>query len=77
MKRSTIIANCLLNSSMVTRLEDGEEAVRNVFNAEFPDERFEDWNREVNQSAADDVINTVGRACRINVAKFIDDLRDA
>ena len=62
---------------MVTRLEDGEQAVRNVFHAEFPDERFEDWNREVNQSSADHVISTVGRASRIDVAKFIDDLRDA
>jgi hypothetical protein len=76
-QRSTIIANCLLNSSMVKRLEDGEQAVRNVFHEEFPDERFEEWNREVSQSVADHVINTVGRASRINVGKFIDDLRDA
>jgi len=75
-QRSTIIATCLLNSGMVTHLEDGEQAVRNVFSNEFANERFEDWNREVNQSAADHVINMVGRASQINVAKFIDDFRD-
>lgn len=76
MKRSTIIATCLLNSRMVNRLEDGEQAVRNVFQDEFPSDNFHDWNRDVEQSTADHAINTVGRASRINVAKFIDHLRD-
>ena len=62
---------------MVARLEDGEQVVHNVFHAEFPGERFEDWDREVIRSVTDHLINTVGRASRIDVVKFIDDLRDA
>lgn len=77
MKRSVIIATCLLNSGIVPRLEDGEQAVRTVFQDEYPGEQFPDWDREVDQSAAAHVITTVGRASRINVAKFIEDLRDS
>ncbi|WP_166820024.1 hypothetical protein [Thalassoroseus pseudoceratinae] len=75
MKRSTIIATCLLNSSMVTRLEDGEWRVQQVFEDEFPNEDFRQWDREVSDATADQIVKTVGRAGRINVASFIDDLR--
>lgn len=76
MQRSTIIATCLFNSRMVSGVEDGEQIVRNVFADEFPTELFQDWNRDVDQSVADRIINTVGRASQINVASFIDDLRN-
>lgn len=61
---------------MVSRMEDGEQLVRNAFADEFPNEAFQDWNRDVDQTVADRIIDTVGRASQINVARFIDDLRN-
>ena len=61
---------------MVNCIEDGEEAVRKVLDAEFPDEGFKNWNCFVDDAVANQIIRTVDRASSINVAKFIDDLRD-
>ena len=76
MRKSTIIATCLLNSSMVNRLEEGEASVRQIFLNERPSADYRLWNSEINDDAAKDIIKTVGRASRINVAKFINDLGD-
>lgn len=44
MQKGTIIAKCLLNSSMVGSLEQGEVVVRRVFADEFPQRKFATWN---------------------------------
>ena len=52
MKRSTIIATCLVNSNMAKSLDEGEAIVRSVF-AEFsPYTDFAKWNENVRDSAA-------------------------
>jgi hypothetical protein len=74
MKKSRVIATCLVNSSMFNRLEDAEHAVRGVFLAEFPKAIYTHWDREISDQTADQIIKSVGRASMINVKKFIEDL---
>lgn len=75
MRCSIVIATCLVNSNMITRLADAESAVKQVFDDEFPHESYAEWNRELNDDAARRIIDNVGRASRINVRMFIEDLR--
>ncbi len=74
MRKSTVIASCLVNSSMMKDLSDAEVAVESVFRKEFPHKRFLVWNDEVADSTSKHIISSVGRASRINVRKFIEDL---
>ena len=74
MKKSTLIATCLLNSSMVTSLELGEQIVRDVFEESFEGREFSDWDASVPDKTARSIIDGVGRAMRINVRRFITDL---
>lgn len=76
MRRSTIIASCLVNSKMIDRLEIAEAAIRYHFSEEFPQASFERWNREVDDDAARRIISNVGHAMTINVKRFIEDLGD-
>ena len=75
MKNSTVIATCLLNSRTVTRLEDGELLVQEVFEREFPTEDFNQWNSEINDNTAKNLIQNVEQVIGINVKQLIDDLR--
>jgi hypothetical protein len=74
MRRSTVIAQCLVNSEMIKSLDDAERRVRLVFEDEFPNQDFDEWNRNMDDCAAADIIKAVGKASRINVKKFIEDL---
>ena len=74
MKKSSVIANCLVNSNIIKRIEDAENAVQRVFHDEFPNSSFLEWNHEVDDKHAENIIKNVGRASRINVRKFIEDL---
>ncbi len=74
MKKSTVIATCLVNSNMIQRVEDAEGAVRQVFLDEFPKATYSHWDREIDDSVAEHIIKTVGRASHINVKLFIEDL---
>jgi hypothetical protein len=74
MKRSTVIATCLVNSNMIRRLEDAESRVHGVFLDEFPNADFNRWNRPLDEQTARNIIKNVGRASRINVRMFIQDL---
>ena len=76
MQRSTIIAKCLLNSNMCTRLEGAESRVNEVFEKSFPGQDFFAWNLNVDDEAAANVIQTVGKAISISVDLLILDLWD-
>ena len=67
MKKSKVIATCLVNSNMFNRIEDAEHAV--------PGANYLHWDREMDDAAAEHIIKTVGRASRINVKLFIEDLK--
>jgi len=74
MTRSKIIATCLVNSSMISNMADAEVRVRSVFAEEFPKSDYDRWNRNIDEHAATQIIRRVGRASRINVKLFIEDL---
>ena len=74
MKRSTLIATCLIKSDMIARLEYAEQCVQQTFLSEFPNSSFSEWNHDINERTAEDIIGRVGPASRINVKKFIEDL---
>ena len=74
MKKSTVIATCLVNSDMIRDVATAESVVLNVFQDEFPKHNFQKWNSNIPDKTAENIINSVGRASRINVKKFIEDL---
>ncbi len=74
MRKSTVIAKCLVNSNMIGRLEDAENSVKQIFLDEFPKSSFAEWNHDITNKTAENIIRSVGRASRINVRKFIEDL---
>ena len=75
MKRSTIIATCLLNSNMAKSLDDGEAIVRSVFAEVYPYTDFAKWNENVRDSAASIIIKSVDPST-IQVGRFIKDLSE-
>lgn len=74
MRKSTIIATCLINSGMLDELVAAETSVANIFAEQFPSENLSQWNTEIPDNVAQHIISSVGRAKRINVGKFISDL---
>jgi hypothetical protein len=74
MRKSTVIAQCLINSDMIRSLEQAELSVRRVFDDEFADRDFDQWNTNVNDDYGSQVISDVGKAMTINVKRFIEDL---
>src|ERR1700730_5868096 len=60
MTKSAIIATCLVNSNMISNLEDAENQVRAVFLEEFPNSHFYLWNGNVNDASAANIIKNVG-----------------
>lgn len=74
MKNSAVVAACLVNSNMIVGSDDAERAVHRVFDEEFPGDSFTKWDTEIDDHTAKEIIISVGRASRINVKKFIEDL---
>ena len=40
----------------------------------FPNDDYSEWDTEIEDSVADDMIEAVGKASKIDVQKFIEDL---
>lgn len=74
MRKSTLISTCLVNSNFFRKMEEAEVAVNNIFQTEFPSQSFHAWNTNIPDTTANNIIKSVGRASRINVKKFIEDL---
>ncbi len=74
MRRSVLIATCLVKSEMIARLEFAEYCVQQTFLSEFPNSNFSEWNHDINEKTAEDIIGRVGPTSRINVKKFIEEL---
>lgn len=74
MRKSTVIATCLVNSNFFRKIEEAEASVQNIFRAEFPHQSFQAWNRNIPDITANNIIKSLGRASLINVKKFIEDL---
>jgi len=56
---------------MVTPLRDAEARVRQVFEDCFPEHVFSDWDREVNDQVAQNIISNVGVESTIHVDRLI------
>jgi hypothetical protein len=52
MNKCTVIATCLVNSRMFDKVETAENAVKRIFQAEFPRADFGKWNTQVNDKDA-------------------------
>jgi len=74
MRKSTLIATCLLNSSMASDLATAAHQVQQIFAACYPSDSFAAWNTDIPDETAQRMIASVGRAQRINVEKAIADL---
>ena len=74
MKKSTIIATCLLNSKIAQSMNSAEQMVRSTFAREFPERNFNDWNKNIDDRAGEQIIKSVGKASMINLKNFILDL---
>ena len=74
MRKSTVIAKCLVDAKFIERLEDAEHSVYRIFLKEFPKSNFSDWNQHIEDKTAEYIIQNGGRADCINVKKFIKDL---
>lgn len=74
MRKADVIAQCLLQSSMVTDLAAGRLVVKNVFESSYPDKSYSSWNKSVEENVSASIIRSIGRAKTINVEKFIADL---
>jgi hypothetical protein len=59
---------------MVKDIEDAENVIRSVFKDEFPNHNFQEWNSNIPDKTANNIINAVDKASRINVKTFIEDL---
>jgi len=59
---------------MFNRIEDAEIRVYQVFLDEFLDKNYVMWNQDLYDGIADQIIKNVGRASKINVKRFIEDL---
>ena len=74
MRKSKVIATCLVNSRMIETIKMAEAAVYNIFQDEFPNHSFTEWNTNIPDKTAKNIIDGVGIASRINVMQFIKDL---
>jgi hypothetical protein len=74
MRKARIIATCLVNSNMMRSLEEAERAVVGIFSTEFRSSGYWDWNSEVNDDIASNIVTSVGQASSINVVRFIEQL---
>lgn len=74
MYKSTVIAQCLLNSSIVKSLQMGEKVVQEVFAVHFDGQNFSKWNTQITDKFGQSIIQGAGRSMRINVKLFISHL---
>jgi hypothetical protein len=52
MRKSTVIANCLVDARAFSDIADAEAAVRAAFRNAFPDQNCSDWNGDVDAVTA-------------------------
>jgi len=74
MHKSEVIATCLVNSNFANNIKSGEVNIQNIFHDEFPNHNFHDWNTNIPDKTAENIIKNVGRASKIDVKSFIDKL---
>ncbi|MEY8213043.1 MAG: hypothetical protein RPR97_01030 [Colwellia sp.] len=74
MKKSKVIATCLINSGFISSIDEAEAAVYKIFKDSYSDHDFNSWNKFIDPDMGQNIIKTVGQASHINVERFIKDL---
>jgi hypothetical protein len=74
MRKSLIVGTCLANAGKTETPAEGERLVEQVFRAQFPDENYGVWNRDVDDLAANGIIQRVGGSARIQTEQLIRDV---
>jgi hypothetical protein len=74
MTRSELIALVLVNSGISFSLSDAHLLIRSTFEKEFADRNFEAWNREIHDSIARKLLDTIGISSNLNLRMFILDM---
>ena len=73
MKKATIIATCLRNSGMTHSLAELEISIAQTFQEDFPRTSYAEWNVDVPDATAKEIIQNFQGVYRIDVKKFIQD----
>jgi hypothetical protein len=74
MKKSTLIATCLINCGSTYQLQEIETSISQTFKEDFPEMNYKDWNTMIPLTDAKAIIQQFGKGYRINVRQFIYDL---
>jgi hypothetical protein len=64
MRKSTVIARCMMNSG-VSSLDEGELAVRTTFQEEFPTASFEEWNLDISDAEGEEMVSILGERYKL------------
>lgn len=73
MKKSTIIAKCLVKEGIIRPQATAEKAVRQVYVEKFPNSDFESWNQEIPKDDAQELLDTL-EDTRLNINGYIEHL---
>jgi hypothetical protein len=77
MKKSTIIATCLINSGRTSHsIIDVEKSVEQTFKEDFSGMNYQQWNTNLPEADAQRIIKEFGSAYRIDIRQFILDLME-
>ena len=71
-KKSELVAHCLISSKTVQRTDDAASRVRRVFLEEFPDRDFGAWNSQINDLRASQLIAMFGKGSMVNTKRMIE-----
>lgn len=75
MRKSIVIATCLINSGITTHpLASVEASVKQTFREDFQNISYDAWNTDLPENEANDIIKQFGNTYRIDVRQFILDL---
>lgn len=75
MKKSTVIATCLIHSGITSQpLADVEDSIHQSFKEDFSGLDFHQWNTHLTENDANRIIKEFGSSYRIDIRQFIQDL---
>jgi hypothetical protein len=74
MKKSTVIATCLINCGSRHGIKEIEQSIQSTFREDFPGLNFQQWNTDIPEPAAQGIIRDFGGSYTIDIRQFILDL---
>lgn len=74
MLKSTLIAKCLYQCSMIPDISTGEAAVESIFSEYFPKHNYKNWNTHISDETVKFFLKASSNSSQIRVNLFIEDL---